>query len=84
VRSTRISRDSRKRISAVAKIVVVGTPEYLKKYSSPKGTIVAAEVDLINQRLTGSPGAAEDRIAAVGGLRSEQIASSAHARQVVG
>lgn len=36
-------------------IVVVGTPSYLKKYEnmlSPHGNVVAAEVDLINNRLT--------------------------------
>jgi small GTP-binding protein len=44
-------------IEHVTKVVVIGTPEYLTKYQNkdPKrGTFVAAEMDLLNQRLTGS------------------------------
>jgi WD40 repeat protein len=45
------------RISRCKKIVVVGTPLYVKKFENRKpstGTVVAAEVDLINQRLLGT------------------------------
>src|SRR5262249_38505450 len=38
-------------------VLVIGTPEYLKKYTnkvSTTGSVVAAEVDLIHQRLTGT------------------------------
>ncbi len=44
-------------IATADSVIVVGTREYVKKYKNqdPKyGTFVAAEMDLINQRLTGS------------------------------
>jgi hypothetical protein len=41
-------------IATADKIVVVGTPEYVDKYTKQKGNIVAAEVRMINQRLIGS------------------------------
>jgi small GTP-binding protein len=44
------------RIEKTDFVVVVGTPAYLDKYNSAdptRGTFVAAEMDLINQRLTG-------------------------------
>ena len=46
-------------------VIVLGTPLYLEKYQNlneDKGTIVAAEMDLINQRLTASQEAKESII----------------------
>jgi hypothetical protein len=45
------------RIGSADWIIVVGTPSYLDKYNNRDaghGTVVAAEVDLINQRLIGT------------------------------
>jgi hypothetical protein len=45
------------RIEKTEFVIVVGTPEYLEKYNNideSRGTFVAAEMDLINQRLTGT------------------------------
>lgn len=47
------------RITEVEAIVVVGTNRYLEKYTNPgpEGSIVAAEVDVISQRLLGGQAA---------------------------
>jgi hypothetical protein len=42
------------RIQNVDFVAVVGTPAYKTKYENPDGSVVAAEGDLINQRLLGS------------------------------
>lgn len=45
------------RIQSIDRVIVVGTPDYKRKYEnleSDKGYIVAAEVDLINNRLLGT------------------------------
>lgn len=52
------------RIEETEFVLVVGTPEYLEKYKNldPKrGTMVAAEMDILNQRLTG-PGRSKDSV----------------------
>jgi len=58
VRSNRIGDSLARfveRIEAVDFVVVVGTPDYLQKYvnAEGEGAVVAAEADLINQRLLG-------------------------------
>jgi len=52
------------RVAETEFIIVVGTPEYLLKYNNldeVRGTFVAAEMDLVNQRLTG-PKKAKDAV----------------------
>ncbi len=36
------------------RILAIATPEYLRKYNAPTGSVVASEVELINQRLMGT------------------------------
>jgi len=42
------------RITAVDFVAIVGTPSYLRKYENRDGHVVAAEMDLVDLRLTGT------------------------------
>ncbi|MET0414503.1 MAG: TIR domain-containing protein [Actinoplanes sp.] len=42
------------RLPGVDRVLVVATPDYRRKYDNADGTVVAAEADLINERLLGT------------------------------
>jgi hypothetical protein len=65
-------------IAKCERVLVVGTPRYLSKYENrdkdfEDGTIVAAEMDLISQRLTGTE---EEKKSVIGLLRDGTPAKS--------
>jgi hypothetical protein len=49
------------RAETADRVLVIATPEYAEKYKNASGTVLAAEADVINQRLLGT----EDRKATV-------------------